>query len=132
MAAAAIDNVATMRLLINADVDVNARCAKYGTALIAAVANDNLAAVFTLLEAGADVDLCGLADESPVQVAAKRENEHIVTRLLGKGANIDKSLKTVEEYMEVYHTTREIARLLYNAKANRNFLGFVRAHPHSV
>ena len=50
VAAAKIDNVETLRLLVNAGADVDA------TALNATIANDNLVALDTLLKAGIDVD----------------------------------------------------------------------------
>lgn len=128
IAAAVIDNVATIRLLLKANVDVNARSRKYGTALIAAVANNNFATVFALLEGGADVNVCDLDGESPLRVAAKRGNEHVVRTLLGKGASIEESLENEQEYMEVYHTTRAIARLLY-AEADSKELKLERHHP---
>ena len=75
-AAARIDNVTTLRLLINAGADVNA------TALNAAIVNHKLAALDILLKAGADVDEPDEIYETPLQVAARLGNKEIVKRLL--------------------------------------------------
>ena len=76
VAAARIDNVATLRLLINAGADVNA------TALNATIANHNLVALDILLRAGSDIDEFDENHETPLQVAARLGNKGIVRRLL--------------------------------------------------
>ena len=138
IAAASIDNVAAIRLLLNANVDVNAPVGSYGTALIAAVANESLAAVLILLEGGADVNNSDWMDENsfrlaaergyPLRLAAERGNELIVKELLRKGASFDKSLENKQKYMKVYHTTKEIARLLYT-EAHSKESKLDRDHP---
>ena len=76
VAAARGNNVATLRLLLNAGAVVNA------AALNATIANHNLVALDILLRAGADVDEPDENHETPLQVAAKSGDYEIVNRLL--------------------------------------------------
>ena len=75
-AAASINNLVTLRLLLDAGASVNA------TALNAAIANHNLVALDILLMSGIDVDEPDENHESPLQVAARLGNKSILKLLL--------------------------------------------------
>ena len=91
VAAAKIDNVATLRLLINAGADVNA------TALNATIANHNPFALDTLLTAGPNVDEPDKNNETPLEMAARLGKHEIVDRLLAHRALHDTIPRTTDK-----------------------------------
>jgi ankyrin repeat protein len=87
--AAARTNIDSLRFLLDAKVDVNARNAAGGTALMAAAATGNPLSVRLLLDKGADPNLRTKRNESALADAATAGNEQTVKLLLDHGAEVD-------------------------------------------
>lgn len=120
IAAAAIQNVSTMRLLLEAGADIN-RAAKIKggeeivTPLSIAISKINQNAVSVLLDAGANVNIRGSGASGLLELAASGRNEEIVSHLLIKhcrGKFNYSLLGSLEDVAEKMSTTRTIASLL--------------------
>jgi ankyrin repeat protein len=88
MHAAAFGNVETLRILLDAGADVNARNRVDATALLWASGQPDKARL--LIERGADVNIQSKQGRTPLMVAASRRgNAAIVALLLSKGAEVN-------------------------------------------
>jgi ankyrin repeat protein len=88
MHAAAVGNLATLRVLIDKGADVNARSANGATALMWAV--NDLDKVRLLVERGADVNAVSENGRSALLLAAMADQSDAIVRLLlGRGAKTD-------------------------------------------
>lgn len=93
IAAAAVNNLATIRLLMKAGADVNRGAKTSGgqdavTSLMIVITKNHPHAVLELLHAGADANARGSGACSPLKVAAKRGNVLLVTQLLDVGGYV--------------------------------------------
>ena len=89
VAAAAAQDTAAVRALLDAGVDPDTPRADGATALLWAAHRDDPALVDLLLEAGAAVDAADDHGVTPLQTAAENASVAMVDRLLAAGADVD-------------------------------------------
>ncbi|WP_303636970.1 M56 family metallopeptidase [Stenotrophomonas tuberculopleuritidis] len=88
--AASTHDVAQVRALAAAGVDLDARALGEGTALIQAIRARDPAMVDTLLQLGADPDRAALGEGNPLIVASALGLQPIVERLVQAGADVNR------------------------------------------
>lgn len=85
------DNIALVKLLIEAGADVQKHNLDGVTALSYAVGHGRTSCVMALLRAGADVNLADNDGDTPIHFAALGGHEGCVTLLIGAGADVRKA-----------------------------------------
>ncbi|MEM1394776.1 MAG: ankyrin repeat domain-containing protein [Cyanobacteria bacterium P01_H01_bin.150] len=117
--AAETGNLAKVKNLIKAGVDINGFSPTGHTALLQAVRENHIDIVKILIEAGADINLSRRRGETPLMEAAMREHTEIVKILIKAGADVN--IHTDYEYTALtraqYYGNPEIIELLKNAGA---------------
>lgn len=88
--AASNHDIARMRTLASAGVDLDARVLGDGTALIQAIRARDLTMVDALLQLGADPDRAALGEGNPLIVASALGLQPIVERLVDAGADVNR------------------------------------------
>lgn len=121
-------DLAEMRALIKAEVDVNAPQADGATALHWAVHRDDIELAKLLIRAGAEVDATNDFGIKPIWLAFENKNADIVGLLLKAGADPNSLMLTGESLLmtAAHYGSVDVVRLLLDAGADVNVTEPVR------